>query len=161
MEKEIKGKLDEIFARHKEGQQRIAEAQDAAKRDCAEFLAQFKKVREAIIRPAMEEIKSYVEQKGYRASISEEEDKESDHRFGSDSRASIQLAIYPGESGGHDRPCFTATCDKHSKKVSLHERTMWGSRGGHAGGAGEFSLPEVTEKLLQEKMLKWLSEIFR
>ncbi len=152
MKEETKSKLDAVF-----------KAEQVAKGKQEAFLQNFMEAQDTIIRPAMEEIGEYVRGKGYSHEISTEEDGISNDGNNRPISASTRITFFLGERQypRHQFPGFSVICDKNQELVFFHESTMSPGRGGHAGGAGQATLPEVTKDLIQEKISNVLSEVFR
>ncbi|MEY9227674.1 hypothetical protein [Bradyrhizobium ottawaense] len=127
------------------------------------FSREFIEARDTIVRPAMEEIGSYVKGKGYSYEISTEDDKPSPDGRSRSVPASIRLTIFLGERRYpvHENPGFSVICEKEQQKVRFHECTMSPGRGGHAGPADQATLSQITKDLIQEKILKVVADVFR
>ena len=163
MKDDIKSKLDAAFEKHEASKLATATAKQVAENKEQVFLREFVEARDAIIRPAMEEIGEYIKSKGYSYEVSTEDDKPSLDGRSRSIPASIRLTMFLGERRYpiHDNPGFSVICEKWHQKVRFHESTMSPGRGGHAGPAGETSVPELTKDLLQERILKIVAEVFR
>ena len=163
MKEEIKSKLEAAFEKHEQSKRSAADAKQVAENKSQTFLREFIAAREAIIRPAMEEVGEYVQGKGYAFEVSIEDDKPSLDGRSRSTPASIRLTIFPSERRYpvHENPGFSVICEKGEQKVRFHESTMSPSRGGHAGPAGQATLGALTKDLIQEKILKVVAEVFR
>ena len=161
MEEPVRSKLDAIFTHHAivrradTKRMRTVDAREAA------ALEAFAKVRDEIIRPAMQEMGEYVKTRGYTYTIDTEADG-----VGPDSaynKADIRLTLYVDgrRSRKEDQPGLTVFCDKSRGLAQFHARTFTSGRGGHAGLVGEFEFAEVTTELVQEKILAVIAEVFR
>lgn len=163
MNNDIKSKLDAAFLKHEASKRAAVEAKQAAETKEQVFLRQFVEARESIIRPAMEEVGEYIKGKGYTYEIFTEDDKSSPDGRGRSTPASIQLALFLDERRYpvHDFPNFSIICEKGQQRVRFHGSTISPGRGGYSGSAGEATLSEVTKELVQEKILKIVTEVFR
>lgn len=163
MKDDIKSKLDAAFEKHEASKRAAATAKQVAETKEQVFLREFVEARDAIIRPAMEEVGEYVKGKGYSYEVSTEDDKPSLDGRSRSIPASIRLTMFLGERRHpvHENPGFSVICEKGQQRVRFHESTMSPARGGHAGPAGEATLPELTKDLIQEKILKVVAEVFR
>lgn len=163
MKHEIKSKLDAAFQRHEASKRAASEAKQVAETKEQVFLREFIEARDAIIRPAMEEIGEYVKGKGYSYEVSTEDDKPSPDGRSRSTPASIRLTMFLGERRypAYEHPGFSVTCEKGQQKARFHENTTSPGRGGHSGPAGEAPLPDLTKDLIQEKILKVVAEVFR
>jgi hypothetical protein len=163
MKDEIKSRLEAAFDKHEATKRAVADAKQVAESNEQRFLREFMEAQDSIIRPAMEEIGDYVKSKGYTYAVTAEDDKPSPDGKSRSSPAAIRLTIFIGERRGpsHEFPTFSVICEKGQQKVRFHESTMSPGRGGHSGSAGEAPLSEVTKDLIQEKILKIVTEVFR
>lgn len=163
MRNEIKSKLDAAFHRHEASKRAAATAKREAETAEQVFLSEFVKARDTIIRPAMEEVGQYVKDKGYGYEVSTEDDKPSLDGRSRSTPASIRLTIFLDDRHHpmRENPGFSVICEKYERKVRFHESTMSPGRGGHAGSAGEAALTDLTNDMIQEKILKVVAEIFR
>jgi len=162
MKTEIKNSLDEIFTRHEASKRNAEQQQKKKQSEDAEFLKSFLDVQESVIRPAMLAIAQYLKARGYDCEITTERDgfHATEQR---PIEASIKLKMFTDERrhSRHDTPCFSVTCEKNAKRVRFHESTLSPGRGGKAGTSGHAALSEVTEELIQQKVLKIIEEVFR
>ena len=161
MEEPVRSKLDAIFMHHAVLRQADAKRMRAVDERESAALSAFAKVRDDIIRPAMEEMGEYVKAQGYIYTIDTEADG-----VGPDSaynKADIRLTLYVDgrRARKEDQPGLTVFCDKSRGLAQFHARTFTSGRGGHAGLVGEFEIAEVTTALVQEKILAVIAEVFR
>nr|WMC97924.1 hypothetical protein RAR13_04205 [Aminobacter aminovorans] len=163
MKDDIKSKLDAAFEKHEASKRAAATAKQVAETKEQVFLREFVEARDAIIRPAMEEIGEYVKGKGYSYEVSTEDDQVSLDGRSRSIPASIRLTMFIGERRYpvNEHPGFSVICEKGQQKVRFHESTMSPMRGGHAGSAGDAILPDLTRDLIQQKILKVVAEVFR
>lgn len=163
MKEDIKSKLDTAFEKHEASKRAAANAKEVAETKEQVFLREFIKARDTFIRPAMEEIGEYVKGKGYSYEVSTEDDMPSLDGRSRSTPASIRLTMFLGERRHpvHENPGFSVICEKGRQKVRFHECTMSPAHGGRAGPAGEAALPDLTNDLIQEKIMKVIAEVFR
>lgn len=162
MKDDIKSGLDTIFRTHQEKKDNTQRAEEEKGRREKEFLTQFYAHQETTIKPAMEAIGKYVEEKGvaYRIDESKDEISQDIKRRG----ASISICFLVGRDAGrpsHEYPYFTVFCDKHAQRARFSQSTLSPGLRGHSGAAGDALLNEVTEDLIHEKIIKILTEVFR
>lgn len=162
MKDNIKSDLDTIFRTHQEKRNNEQKLEEEKGRREEEFLSQFYAHQKTTIRPAMESIGKYVEEKGYSFRIDENKDEISPDvkRRG----ASISICFLVGRDSGrpsHEYPYFTVFCDKHAQRARFSESTISPGLGGRSGAAGDAPLHEVTEELIHKKIIKILTEVFR
>ena len=158
MKNDIKSKLDTAFAKLEEAQRDAAEEKAVAETKAEAFRKRFLDVRESMIRPAMEEIGQYIRSKGYDFDITASDGDKN-------GAASIKLTIIEGPRSGFYRPGANPTlpglsvhCLSEKQVVGFHENTI-GNYGGHASGAGEFTLEQLTKDLVQDKVANVLAEM--
>ena len=161
MEEPVRSKLDAIFMHHTVSRQADARRMRAVDEKEEASLKAFAKLRDDIIRPAMEEMGEYVKAQGYTYTIDTEA-----AGIGPDgvpNKADIRLTFHIDgrRSRKEDQPGLTVFCDKSRGLAQFHVRTFTSGRGGHAGLVGEFEIAEVTKELVQEKILAVIAEVFR
>ena len=161
MKDESKKRLDAIFERHAAA---TTAEQDKDKRRAveeAEFVAQFARVRDEIIRPVFETMASYLKGRGVDSQISTTEESGSTERFGIHSSASIKLSFYPraGRSS-KEHPAMAVTADKHAKHASFHETGVHPTGGSRSGAAGDVKLEQITVELVESKLVTLIGEVF-
>jgi hypothetical protein len=159
MKDQTKTALDALFRQHEDTKRKATEVKEikAKKEDAA--LEKFLSVRESIIRRAMEEMGAYVKAKGYAYDVKTEEDSKDNK--GRHTPASIRFNLYLDEQrySSNGFPSLAVICKKEDGRVWFHECTMGPGRGGHAGGVGEAAIGDLTKDLVQEKILKALSQV--
>jgi len=159
---DTKSKLDAIFQHHEAAKRIASQKQEEKETKEQQFLREFLDAREKIIRPAMQEVGEYVKAKGYNYEISTEDERiPADGRSGS-TDASIRLTIFTSEKNRprHEFPGLTAYCRKRDQRIGFHSSNIAPERGGSAGPAGDAALSEITADLIQEKLLKVVTEVF-
>ena len=156
MKDSIRSSLDDAFqklAAQKKAQEETAEAKKT--RDAA-FLEAFLEKQKEVIRPAMEEMLSELKRRGLSSKISMAEERyDSQKRYHG---AKIKMAFPTGRS---EEPYLEVLCEKEQGHVRFYESTLGLGSSGHAGSAGEVTLDQITTDLIQEKLLKLVTEILR
>lgn len=161
MKDELKSSLDAMFQADGERKSAAQKAQDEGLRKEAEFLAAFHACAETLIKPAMEEIGAYAEEKGYPYRI--DEHREETGQGARRQPASIAIVFVMQKGKYHptnELPSFAVRCDKSGRKVEFLENTMSPGNPGRSGGAGEASLEELTRDMVQAKIVSLLQEVF-
>jgi homoserine kinase len=156
MKDSIRSSLDDVFQKLEAKKKAQEETAEAKKTRDAAFLEAFRKKQKEVIRPAMEEMLAELEQRGVSSKISAAEE-----RYDSQKRhhgAKIKMAFPTGKS---EEPYLEVQCEKEQGCVRFYESTLGLGSSGHAGSAGEATLEEVTTDLIQEKILKLVTEILR
>src|SRR6185437_8001084 len=110
-----------------------------------------------VIKPALERIAEYLRTKGMDARVSEAQERRGrDGRLEQREEIAIRLLIKSDEHpypGIHEQPCFSLHPDKHKQLIDLWQSTMRPRGGGQSGGVGTVTLDQVTEELLEGKVL--------
>jgi hypothetical protein len=163
MGEDIKSKFEAVFQKHAASKLAAAKAQDVKESKWAAFLRAFLDARETTIRPAMTEVGEYVRGNGYHYEISTVDDSISNDKNHRPISAAIRITFFTGDDRAPvgNFPHFTVICDKERQRVGFHESTISPGRGGHAGGVGGAPLSELTTEMVQEKIIKVLSEAFK
>ena len=127
------------------------------------FLFKFQAVREAVIRPAMEEVGKYLKDRGHGYRISERE-KSIDHQ-GRTQDANIEMSIFPDDIKGasyteDSTPSISFIATKYKKIIWGHRSTMMPGRGGSSGSFGEFNPAEIQRDMVEREIFVLLEKVF-
>lgn len=161
MDEHTKTALDDILAKHEERKKEQEAQQGRKESEANQFLEAFLRCQEDVIRPAMEEMGTYLEGKGYSYSITTD-----DEHINDDKRAvpaSIRFTIYrEGRPGFAEylHPGLSAICDKHRKLINFYASTMHPGGGGSSGSEGSYPLEQVTSDLVQKMIAGIISKVF-
>lgn len=160
MDQDKKQEIDALFSAKQEQEDKVKAIREERESKEAEFLNSFLELRASVIKPAMEKIIEYLDGKGFKSAIQETEEDRSGQQ---QTAASITISFGPRASSysSQQHPHFTARADRAAQKVQFHECTIGPNHGGHAGSAGSSELEEVTETLIQNKIMKVLREIIK
>lgn len=160
MDQDKKQEIDALFSAKKTQEDKVKAIREERESQEAEFLNSFLELRASVIRPAMEKIVEYLDCKGFKSAIRETEEDRSGQQ---QTAASITISFGPSASSysSQQHPHFTARADRSAEKVQFHECTIGPNHGGHSGGTGASKLKEVTETLIQDKIMKVLREIIK
>ncbi len=162
MNDNIKSDLDALFRTHREKRDTALKLEEEKGRREEEFVSQFYAHQKSTIRPAMEAVGKYIEEKGYSYRIDESKD-ELTHDVKRQG-ASISICFLFGKDSyrpSHEYPYFTVFCDKRAQRARFNESTISPGLTGRSGESGDALLNEVTEELIHKKILRILTEVFR
>jgi hypothetical protein len=152
MKDEIARKLHGLFDEHEKAQQKSAEQATEQRNAEEKNLTDFKRIKDAIIRPALQEIADvYSSRKAY-ARIQETEEGDNSSTGSKDATIALDLAG-PGYHDRTMRPEFRFYFDK--RKRSLLLRTTTSSM---SGPAGDIALDDITADWIHEAFLKYKSQ---
>jgi hypothetical protein len=160
MKEDTKKSLDTLFEAQKSKKEvEIKKAEERA-RSAEQFLSDFYKCRDEIIKPAMEEIGKYIKDKGVSFHI-ESNDERTDNREYQAASISIRFLTDSGSpSSGRDFfPYVSVVAAKDKQTVWFGESTIILGRGGHSESTGEAPLSAITEELIHKKVYAVLKEI--
>jgi len=109
----------------------------------------------------MEELAVALRERGHDAEVTEQ--PETRDGQGRVETARVTFSIYPlgnkpGYSKQFDVPHVAIIANSDSNDVFVHESTLMPGRGGHAGGAGKYTLDSITADLVAQHVLKVLAE---
>jgi hypothetical protein len=153
MKADTKNKLQAILdARNKAAQEATArgvEQQNAVAKNVADFTAK----KEAVIKPAFQEIVDLYGADGVTLRIVEEDERTNKH--GASQFAYIKLDMSAAYSRTDMKPGFTLYSEKGNRNLSLHTATP-----SQAGPAGSVSLDDITADWIQDAFLKYQSSRF-
>jgi hypothetical protein len=155
MKKEIAERIGKSLNQHQEAKHKAAEVRDQRVAEEDQFVREFYKVRDEIVKPAMEAIAAMVEEKGYPCDIKA---KDAQTELSSSLPASIEIIINRDPKRGQQQPHLEVICDKVQRKVRFHESTLGSGGMGTAHDVGEVTLDEISEDLIQEKLADLISK---
>ena len=159
MKKDVEQQIDKVFKAREEKAQRAHELYKEKEDKATAFLQRFLTHRASVIKPALESIADYLRTKGVDSRIEEADDQHSQQ-----AAITISLPVATLDRNKHpsmeNQPHLSVICDKHAQLVRFHESTMSPTSGGHAGGAGEAKLEDVTEDLVHQKVLAVVKDVF-
>jgi hypothetical protein len=162
MNESVKSGLDGIFRTHQDKNNQVQSLEKEKENREKEFLSAFYAHQNSIIRPAMEAIGKYIEEKGCKYEIDESQDGAT--HGGRHQGASIAIRFLFGKDSYrpmHEYSSFAVFCEKNVQKARFHENIVAAGRGGQSSPAGEASLDEVTEDLIHTKILRVLTEAIK
>jgi|SoiMethySBSTD1v2_1073268.scaffolds.fasta_scaffold1158879_1 hypothetical protein len=160
MKKDVEQQINAVFKAREEKAQHAHEVYQEKEDKATEFLQRFLAHRASVIKPALASIADYLRTKGVDSRIEEADDPHSQQA------ASITIFLPVATRDRSERPStdkqphLTVICDKHAQLVRFHESTMSPTSSGHAGGAGEAKLEDVTEDLVHQKVLTVVKDVF-
>ena len=163
MKDDLKGKLANLFAEDKKQVEKVTQEKDARAKKEAENLAEFLRLRESTIEPAMREIAEFVEAQGWECEI-EKSDEERD-RDGRASPAKIAMVFFRGTKPNyyrwHESPYFMVSCVKGSGSVAFNISTISPGSGGSSGPSGSAKFAEVDADLIQTRITDLLGRVLK
>lgn len=160
MDQDKKQEIDALFSAKKQQEEKVQNVREEREAKEAKFLNAFLELRANVIRPAMQSIVNYLDNKGFKSVIQEtEEDRSGQQQTAA--AITIKFGSSTASYSSHQHPHFTARADRSAQKIQFHECTISPNHGGHAGSAGSNNVEEVTETLIQDKIMKVLREIIK
>jgi hypothetical protein len=160
MDDKLKAELSKLFEKDEERVVAVQRATDEQKVREAASLAEFERIRDQIVKPAMAEVSELVRQHGWQSAISTRNDEE--HPDGRREPAAITIAFArgaPPRSHDHQVPHFSVVCDKRGDGVNFHESTIGQGHGGSSSSSGSAKLHEITGELIQARLVKYLGKL--
>ncbi|KUR75362.1 hypothetical protein [Novosphingobium sp. Fuku2-ISO-50] len=163
MKDEVKGQLESLFAQDKQktnmaDQEKVEQVAQAEKND-AEFL----RIRDVVIVPAMREMADFIAAQGWGSDISIEEGQ-TDSR-GHKSPAKIALTFFrgsiPAYYSGHEYPYVWAVHSRGSAGVWFPTSTISPGRGGSSSSGTGAHLADVTVEMVQRHIVAVLSRVLK
>ncbi len=127
-----------------------------------DFVSRFKEHRQKVLEPAMKEFADYIKPHGWtaRVLITNSGSEYSIARDVVKSTDAISLEFARGEWKAPSRsPLFTLTCSPTNKNVSLYSSTIGPNHGGSQGGRGSFSLEELDQSFVQQKLANFFKTL--
>lgn len=166
MKEETKRQFDEVFNVHTRKLEEQRQVKVAKETKEEQFIRAFRERCAKIIKPALQRIGEYLLAKGMKTQVSEtQESTGRDGRIDSREQIAIGLVITDDNEGRrpslYEYPFLALQADKHRQLVDLHQSTTAPGRGGISGGIGSVKLEDVTEALLEEKVLGLVREVLK
>lgn len=126
----------------------------------AASLAEFYKICEQVIEPAMQEVGAIIKSNGLDFRISSVKDEK---RNNTGPENSIRFTIITDSSNHplYEYPGLSVIFDKFGGSVHFHASTIAPGRGGTSGGDGSMKLSELTADLIQTRIVAIAQKVFR
>jgi hypothetical protein len=144
----------------KQSQARLLEERMRAEQEA--FVADFERLADDVMRPAMEAIGIVLRERGHDFEISARSERTD--RQGRLLDARITLSVYP--SGiARDRytplntPQVSFVCDRRARKIRVHDVTFMPTGTGRASSRGEWTADRMTPAFAERAILDFLKEI--
>lgn len=153
--------IDELMRKRLGDQRDAADESAQLSADRSEFSAEFTRVCQEQVRPAMEAIVERLRRNGGSGLI---EEHPADYRYPND-RLVLWMSLH-GEIVGSPRqdrhPYLQLDADVSSRAVAVAEGDMWAGHGGNRSGkVTEWQLSEITASRVTEEVLAILRRAFR
>lgn len=163
MKDEVRGQLESLFARDKQKVEVAAE--EKRQRDAQAELndAEFLRIRDAVIVPAMREMAEFISAQGWDSEISVEEWQAGSH--GQASPAKVAMTLFRGSKPAyyqqHDYPHVWVVHSRGSAGVGFPTSTIMPGRGGSSNSGAGALLSEVTAEMMQGYIVDVLSRALK
>jgi hypothetical protein len=158
----LKDDLDAIFSAHERATALIA--QQVLDKDNSEraFLERFHLLRESLIKPVFREVGQLVKGRGYDYRIGSLDERRD--ASGRPEGPQIEISFLTdaaGADGEGPYPKFTVIAEKYAAKLRFRESTIMPGRTGRSGDAGESTVDDLTQELLERRLVALLREVFK
>jgi hypothetical protein len=163
MKNEVRGQLVSLFAQDK--QKTEVAAQEKLERDAQAEVndAEFLRIRDAVIVPAMREMAEFICTQGWDSEISIEEAQSGNH--GQTSPAKVAMTFFPESKPAHyqwhDYPNVSAVHSRGSAGVWFPTSTITPGRGGSSSSGAGALLSDVTAEMVQGYIADILSRVLK
>lgn len=161
VDEEIKAKLQALFDADKQHKATVVKTIDEQQMREDQFVADFNRVRDEVVRPTFEDLAVFVHEQGWETDITTEDEKH-DHQGKLEGRARITLSLFrnkPNYYRWHDHPHFSIMPNKRAGEVHFHTSTIGPGHGGSGGGAGSAKLEQLTPALIQERVAEFIKKL--
>lgn len=165
MKDELQQKLQAMFAKDRERVEKVRTADDERRDREAAFLVEFAKIREEVIKPALNDVAAAVAEQGWTTEITESDEREQNGRGGAVTvdTPRITLSFFRGAKPNyyqwHEYPHFSVRGDKRAGKANFHTSTTGPGHGGSSGGAGDIALGEITADVIHSKVVEYIGKL--
>jgi len=160
----INSKLNSFLNQYDDFQKRKEEKIKRGKSEQEEFIEEFTKIQDDIIRPVFERVKVKIESRGHKVYIETKEpswDAEKNLTIEPLISFNLELLIKEEKYKYHtsDLPNLGFVCNSSAKKIWVRECTIGQGHGGHSGSGGLLTIEQVTEEIVEKKLLGWLEDL--
>lgn len=163
MNEQTKNQLDNILNQYDKKQAEVQEVKERKQTEEEIFLEEFRRIRQNVIRPVLENIGNQLKSRGHDYEI--EEPKNTTDAQGRELPPRIGMKIYPS---GVERsvyrsdstPNISFVAHTSRKNIYTHVSTMQPNRGGSAGARADLELNEINTETVETHVLKAISDIF-
>jgi|GEM_PF-915507 len=164
MEEKVKSSLDEILDQHDAKLKEVTERAVREQSQHNQFHEEFSRIRDNIIRPAMEEIGNYMKQKGHSFNIIESKEQfDSRLKIYKGSRGIIMTILpsgfNPSDFSNSNIPSLGFYADMRTRKIEITENNVMPHWGGTSGSKDSAELSELTKDYVQKQILQLLKTI--
>ncbi|HEX8564250.1 MAG TPA: hypothetical protein VF648_01185 [Pyrinomonadaceae bacterium] len=163
--KELRKKqLDEILNQYENRETEVKQYKDQRQIEAENFVADFKRLRQEVIRPVFENIGNQLKARGHDYEIREQD--ETTDAQGRRQPPQILMSIYPS---GVERSAYRADStpkitfypETSIRSVHLHLSTMQPGKGGSAGNREKFPINEIDTDTIEKHVIKAVGDIFK
>lgn len=165
MDDSTKESLNKILGNYGRSVEKRTEERQREKTEHEQYLEDFGRVRQDMIRPLMEGVCAHLQGNGHRCRIEEREEKiEPDGRL--TSAAQISMIVYPAEfdaqkySSMHT-PEVSLSADTLREVIHAHCSALNPGGAGSAGSIGNVNPSEITKEWVERKIVEGLAKIFK
>jgi hypothetical protein len=166
MKDELKSQFEDVFAEHGRKVEQLRQVKVAKESAEEQFIRAFRESCTSVIKPAFEHIGAYLATKGLKSAIAESQDQPGrDGRQETREQISLRVQLDDDDGRGyraaHEIPQLSLIPEKYKQEITIHQSTISRSRGGMSGAVGTVRLEQVTEELLEQKVLNFVRELLK
>ena len=163
----INSKLNSFLNQYDDFQKRKEEKIKRGKSEQEEFIEEFTKIQDDIIRPVFERVKVKIESRGHKVYIETKEPSwDAEKNLTIEPLISFNLELLRKEEkyksphySTSDLPNLRFVCNSLGRKIWVHECTIGQGHGGHSGSRDALTIEQVTEEIVEKKLLGWLEDL--
>jgi len=163
MTDDVNARLDEIFNARSQKEAEALRIKNEIQQKQKSNLQDFLELQESLIRPTLESLAQKLKDRGHNTKVFDIADGE--QISGSTRVASIGIQFLLDTAANYrnanEYPHVTLTVEKNTRTVHFSYSTMSPSRGGSAGGAGSVSFEALTPELINDKVIKVISDLYK
>ncbi|PJE67418.1 hypothetical protein COU95_02545 [Candidatus Shapirobacteria bacterium CG10_big_fil_rev_8_21_14_0_10_40_9] len=164
-----KSKLNSLLNQYDDYLKQKEEKREREKSEREKFTEEFIKVRDEIIKPVFERLKTEIEDRGHKVHIETKEPSwDTEKHLPIEPSISFNLELITKDEenrsryySARDLPHLSFICDSSKKKIWSHESTIGSGHGGHASSRTEFTINQITDEVVENEVLGWFENLMK
>lgn len=165
----LNSKLNLLLNQYDNFQKRKEEKIEREKSEQEEFIEEFTKIQDGIIKPVFERIKVKIESRGHKVYIETKEPSwDAEKNLTIEPLISFNLELLRKEEkyksppySTSDLPNLSFICSSQKKYIWIRECTMGQGHGGHSGSKGELTIEQITEDIIEKELIIFFENLMK
>jgi hypothetical protein len=162
MNREIESTLHTLLDKYDNKQSHAREVEERLRAEQDAFVADFERLADDVMRPAMDAIGILLRERGHDFDISARTERID--RQGRPLDARITMSVFPSGVARErytplNTPQVSFVCDRRARKVRVHDVTFMPTGTGRAASRGEWTIDRITPAFAERAIVDFLKEI--